>query len=73
MWAIPEPITLYPGIPMPATTRLWDYSSYLSSLATVIDQGRDAAGGEYIVLHFDAPGYTWLSYDGLYDGITEDF
>lgn len=54
-------------------TPIWDYSGYLSSLATVIDQGRDAAGREYIVLHFDAPGYTWLSYDGLYDGITEDF
>jgi hypothetical protein len=42
-------------------------------LATIVDQGRDAAGNEYIILHFYAAGYTWLSFDGLYNGITEDF
>jgi len=36
-------------------TPIWDYTGYLSSLATIVDQGRDAAGHEYIVLNFYAP------------------
>ena len=54
-------------------TPIWDYNGYLSPFATIVDQGRDAAGNEYIILHFYAAGYTWLSFDGLYNGITEDF
>ncbi|NII29091.1 hypothetical protein HB364_28690 [Pseudoflavitalea sp. X16] len=54
-------------------TPIWDYNGYLSPFATIVDQGQDAWGNEYIVLYFYAPGYTWLTYDGLYDGMTQDF
>jgi len=54
-------------------TPIWDYTGYLSSLATIIDQGRDASGNEYIILNFYAAGHSWLSFDGLYNGLGQDF
>jgi hypothetical protein len=62
-----------PRYPYASYTPIWDYNGYLGSFATIIDQGKDAWGNEYITLNFYAPGYTWFSYDGLYDGITEDY
>jgi hypothetical protein len=62
-----------PRYPYASYTPIWDYNGYLSPFATIIDQGKDVWGNEYITLSFYASGYTWLSYVGLYDGITEDY
>jgi hypothetical protein len=62
-----------PRYPDVSYTPIWDYSGNLSPYATIIDQGRNAWGNEYITLYFHTSGYTWLSYDGLYDGMTQDY
>jgi len=62
-----------PRLPNTPYTPIWDYNGYLSAYATIVDQGLDAFGHEYIKLNFYASGWTWLSYDGLYSGITEDY
>lgn len=62
-----------PRLPDVPYTPYWDYYGYLSGYATIIAQGKDMWGHEYITLNFYASGYTWLNYEGMYEGITEDY
>ena len=62
-----------PRYPYAEYTPIWDYDGDLWSVATIVDQGKDASDNEYIVLYFYAEGHPWLDYVGLYDGITEDY
>jgi hypothetical protein len=38
-----------------------------------LDQGITANGDEWVKVSFSTPGDVWLTYDGLYPGMTQDF
>ncbi len=60
----------HPNIPY---TQFWDSYGYLAPFASIIDQGKTANGIEWVMVGFSQPGDVWLTYDGLYPGMTQDF
>jgi hypothetical protein len=64
--------TVTPSMPYFEYSVAWDQIHFLDGIADIIDQGKDLAGDEYIVLYFHSTGSPWFTYSGSYSGF-QDF